>query len=144
MFLLVHEHCLHDYSKCCAYQTLLKITHCYKTYKTNKYKNKHNKFFIMFKRNSINVHSRRRNLVLQILGACQNSGPADRLGDYGHFLTVSPKVCVLRSSWILNGCNLYCKIVKYSKNPRIRTWVLRSCYAKIFILSPLHIRTYYG
>ena len=39
----------------------------------------------MLKRNSINVHSNRRKLVLQILGACQNSEPAGRLGDYGHF-----------------------------------------------------------
>ena len=40
----------------------------------------------MFKRNSINVHSKRRKLVLQILGTCQNLQPAGRLGDYGHFL----------------------------------------------------------
>ena len=51
----------------------------------------------MFKLISINVHSKRRKLVLQILGACQNSELAGRLGDYGHFLTVSLKVCVLRS-----------------------------------------------
>ena len=28
------------------------------------------------------------------------------------------------------------------KTPCIRTWVLRTCLAKIFILSPLHIKTY--
>ena len=33
----------------------------------------------MFKRNSINVHSKRRELVLQILGTCQNLQPAGRL-----------------------------------------------------------------
>ena len=39
----------------------------------------------MFKRNSINVHSKRRKLVPQILGAFQNSEPAGSLGDYGNF-----------------------------------------------------------
>ena len=33
----------------------------------------------MFKRNSINVHSKRWELVLQILGTCQNLQPAGRL-----------------------------------------------------------------
>ena len=36
------------------------------------------------------------------------------IGDFGHFFSgfaKSPRV--LRSSWILNECNLYCKIVKY-------------------------------
>ena len=36
LFSLVHEHRLQEYSKCRAYKTLLKITHCYKTYKTIK------------------------------------------------------------------------------------------------------------
>ena len=69
-------------------------------------KNKHNKFFIMLKRNSFNVHWK--------FGACQKWEPAGRIGDFGNFfngLAKSPRV--LRSSWILNECNLYCKIVKY-------------------------------
>ena len=40
--------------------------------------------------------------------------PAGRIGDFGNYfngLAKSPGV--LRSSWILNECNLYCKIVKY-------------------------------
>ena len=54
----------------------------------------------MFKRNSINVHSNRRKLVLQILGACQNSEPAGRLGDYGHFFNGLAKS--VRASIVLN------------------------------------------
>ena len=45
----------------------------------------------MFKCNSINIHSNRRKLVLQILGACQNSELAGGLGDYGHFLNAFAK-----------------------------------------------------
>ena len=43
------EHCFREYSKCRAYQTLLKIT-------CTSIKNNHNKFFIMLKRNSVHVH----------------------------------------------------------------------------------------
>ena len=75
-------------------------------------KNKHNKFFIMFKRNSVNVHwNILPRLALQIW---QKWEPASRWGDFGIFFkgfAKSPRV--LRSSWILNECNLYCKTVKY-------------------------------
>ena len=60
-------------------------------------------------RNSINVHSNTRPQL-----ALQKWEPAGRIGDFGQFfngLAKSPRV--LRSSWILNECNLYCKIVKY-------------------------------
>ena len=69
-------------------------------------KNKHNKFFIMLKRNSFNVHWK--------FGACQKWEPAGRIGDFGNFLNgfaKSPRV--LRWSWILNKCNLSRQIVKY-------------------------------
>ena len=98
-------------------------------------------FYISNLMKSSVVYAKRRKLVLEILGAYQNSEPAGRLGDYGRFKTVSLKVCALRSSWILNECTLNCKIEKYGKNPRIRTWILRTCDATFFILSPLHIRT---
>ena len=54
----------------------------------------------MFKRNSLNVHSKRRKLVLQILGACRNSEPAGRLGGYGHFFNGFAKS--VRTSIVLN------------------------------------------
>ena len=68
-------------------------------------KNKHNKFSIMLKRNSIIVHS---------FGCCQKWEPAGGIDDFENFfndLVKSPHV--LSSFWILNECNLYCKIVKY-------------------------------
>ena len=40
-------------------------------------KNKHNKFFIMLKHNSFNVHWK--------FGACQKWEPADRIGDFEKF-----------------------------------------------------------
>ena len=46
--------------------------------------------------------------------ALQKREPAGRIRDFGNFFNgfaKSPRV--LRSSWILNECNLYCKIVKY-------------------------------
>ena len=49
-------------------------------------------FFIVLERNSIN-------------------GRISDFGNYFNGLAKSPGV--LRSSWILNECNLYCKIVKY-------------------------------
>ena len=49
LFSIVHEHRLQEY--CRAYQTLFKITHRHKTIN----KNKHNKFFIMLKRNSFKI-----------------------------------------------------------------------------------------
>ena len=102
MFSVVHEHRLQEYSKCRTYQTLFKFTHRYKTIK----KNKHNKFFIMLKCNSINVHSNTPHLA--------TSWPLYTVGDFGNFLSSfakSPRVH--QSSWILNECNLYFKIVKY-------------------------------
>ena len=66
----------------------------------------------MLEGNSINVHSSTRPQL-----ALQKWEPAGRIGDFGHFfngLAKSPRE--LRSSWILNECNLSCKIVKYSKN----------------------------
>ena len=40
--------------------------------------------------------------------------PAARIGDFEFFFSGFPKsALVLRSSWILNECNLYFKIVKY-------------------------------
>ena len=46
--------------------------------------------------------------------ASQNWEPAGRIGDFGNFFKSFDKNShVLRSSWILNECNLYCKIVKY-------------------------------
>ena len=53
-------------------------------------------------------------LSKKVFSACQNWEPANRIGDFGNFFNgfgKSPRV--LRSSWILNECNLYCKIVKY-------------------------------
>ena len=46
--------------------------------------------------------------------ASQNREPAGRIGDFGKiFKSFDKNSRVLRSSWILNECNLYCKIVKY-------------------------------
>ena len=65
-------------------------------------KNKHNKFFIMLERNSLNAHSKTRpQLTLQ---KWESTG---RIGDLGNFLNglaKSPRV--LRSSWIVNEYNL--------------------------------------
>ena len=36
-----------------------------------------------------------------------------RIGDFGNFSGFAKSPRVLRSSWILNECNLYCKIVNY-------------------------------
>ena len=67
----------------------------------------------MFKCNSINIHSNRRKLVLQILGACQNSELAGGLGDYGHFLNAFAKSVhasiVLSIEWkqfVLQNCEI--------------------------------------
>ena len=69
-------------------------------------KNKHNKFFIMLKRNSFNVHWK--------FGACQKWEPAGRIGDFGNFLKgFAERPRVLRTVWILNECNLSWKVVKY-------------------------------
>ena len=69
-------------------------------------KNKHNKFFIMLKRNSFNVHWK--------YGACQKWEPAGRIGDFGNFLNAfakSPRVLrlLLNIEWV----HLSWKIVKY-------------------------------
>ena len=87
------EHRLQEYSKCRA------LNHF-------KIKNKHNKFFIMLERNSVNVHSNTRH--------SSHYKSENRIGDFGNFFNgfaKSPRA--LPSSWILNECKLYCKIVKY-------------------------------
>ena len=60
----------------------------------------------MLKRNSFNVHWK--------FGACQKWEPAGRIGDFRNFLNGFAKThaCFVRF-WILNGCNLSWKIVKY-------------------------------
>ena len=54
-------------------------------------------------------------LILTVdFGACKKWEPTSRIFDFGCFFNgfaKSPRV--LRSSWILNECNLFCKIVKY-------------------------------
>ena len=99
LFSVVREHRLQECSKCRAYQTLF-------SYKAINKKSKHNKFFIMLKRNSC--------IFLCKFSACQNLELAGHTGDFGNFLNgfaKSPRV--LRWSWILNKCNLSWKIVKY-------------------------------
>ena len=69
-------------------------------------KNKHNKFFIMLKRNSFNVHWK--------FGAYQKWEPAGRIGDFGTFLNrfaKSPRV--LRTLLNIDWVHLSWKIVKY-------------------------------
>ena len=67
-------------------------------------KNKHNKFFIMLKRNSFNVHWK--------FGACQKWEPAGRIGDFGNFLNgfaKSPRLIVLNIDWVqfvLKNCEI--------------------------------------
>ena len=78
------EHCFREYSKCRAYQTLLKIT-------CTSIKNNHNKFFIMLKRNSVNVHSN----TTTARSAKVRTGWPYILGDFGNFfncLAKSPRV----------------------------------------------------
>ena len=75
LFSGVHKHCLEEYSKCRAYQTLFKITHI--VIKPLK------------KIDSINSLSRWGVTLLKFLrkfGACQKLEPAGRIGDFGHFL----------------------------------------------------------
>ena len=70
----------------------------------NNNKNKYNKFFIMLKRNSFNVHWK--------FGACQKWEPAGRIGDFGNFLNgfaKSQRLIVLNIDWV----QLFWKIVKY-------------------------------
>ena len=93
------EHRLQEYSKCRAYQTLLRTTHRWNL----SIKNKHNKFFIMLELNSIHVRSNTRYNSL--------CWPYRWFWQFFNGLAKSQRV--LRSSWILNECNLYCKIVKY-------------------------------
>ena len=65
---------------------------------------KNNKFFIMLKCNSINIHSN----TLQLA----TGWPLCRwFWKFFSGFAKSPRV--LRSSWILNECNLYFKTVKY-------------------------------
>ena len=46
-------------------------------------------------------------------GASQKWEPAGPTGNFGNFNGFAKSPRVLRSSWILNECNLYCKIVNY-------------------------------
>ena len=86
-----------------AYQTLFKSTHRYKNIKQ---KNKHNKFFMMLKRNSFNVHWK--------FGTCQKWEPAGRIGDFGNFLNGFAKsLRVLRTflniewvQFVLKNCEI--------------------------------------
>ena len=72
----------------------------------NNNKNKYNKFFIMLKRNSFNVHWK--------FGACQKWEPTGRIGDFGNFLNgfaKSPRVLhtVLNVEWVqfvLKNCEI--------------------------------------
>ena len=101
LFSVVHEHRLKEYSKCRAYQTLFKIILRYKTIKWNK--NKRNKFFIMLKRNSINVHSNTRHSSYCKFGTCRKWEPAGRIGDFGNFLNgfaKSQRLIVLNIDWV--------------------------------------------
>ena len=75
-------------------------------------KNKHNKFFIMLERNSINAHSKTRPQL-----TLQKWESAGRIGDFGNFLNglaKSPRV--LRSSWIVQFEILHSVRGLYDKN----------------------------
>ena len=102
-FSVVHEHRLQELSQNCArIKTFFKITHRYNTLIL---KNRHNKLFIMLKRNSINVHCK--------FGAHQRWELAGRIGDFGNFLNgfaKSPQLIVLNIDWVQY---LSWKIVKY-------------------------------
>ena len=70
-------------------------------------------FFIMLKRNSINVHSNTRHSSHCKFGACQKWEPAGRIGDFGNFWTVSllksPGLIVLNIDWVqfvLKNCEI--------------------------------------
>ena len=71
-----------------------------------KIKNKHNKFFIMLERNSVNVHSNTRHCQ-----HCKSQNPAGRIGDFENFFN-GLRLKPTRASIVLNS-NLYRKIVKY-------------------------------
>ena len=68
------------------------------------HKKKHNKFHIILKRNSINVHCK--------FGARQTWEPAGRIGDFGHFFNgfaKSPRLIVLNIDWVqfaLKSCEI--------------------------------------
>ena len=74
--------------------------------KTLNKKNKHNKCFIMLKRNSFNVHCK--------FGACQKWELAGRVGDFGNFLNgfaKSPRVRrtvlnIERVQFVLKNCEI--------------------------------------
>ena len=103
LFSVVHEHRLQEYSKCRAYQRLLRLHIVLKPW----IKNKHNKSFIMWKRNSFKIS-------LQIWRLSKVS--RDRLAVYlilEIFWTVSLKVNACFDGPELNECNLSWKIVNY-------------------------------
>ena len=69
-------------------------------------------FFIMLKRNSINVHSNTWHSSHCKFGACQKWEPAGRIGDFGNFLNgfaKSPRLIVLnidRVQFVLKNCEI--------------------------------------
>ena len=93
MFSVVHKHRLQEYSKCCAYQTLFKITNGYETIKYKKY---WSVTLLMFTENLALVKSE------------------NRIGDFGNFLNgfaKSPRVrrMVLTIEWrqfVLKNCEI--------------------------------------
>ena len=89
------EHRLQEYSKCRALNHWIK--------------NKHNKFFIMLERDSVNVHSNTRH--------SSHYKSENWVAAYSWFWKFFNRLAksqrVLPSSWILDECNLYCKIVIY-------------------------------
>ena len=68
---------------------------------------KHSKFFIMLKRNSINVQCK--------FGARRKWEPAGRTGDFGNFLNGFAKSQRVLLCWILNECNFLknCEILHF-------------------------------
>ena len=98
---VVHEHRLQEYSKCRAYQTFFQFTHRYKTLK--------------YKINTIIFLLCCSVTLLMFIQTLHSLQPAGRyIGGFGNYFSgfaKSPRV--LWSSWMLNECNLYFKIVKY-------------------------------
>ena len=98
------------YTKCRAYQTLFKINWLHIVIKSLNEKNKHDKFFIMLKRTSVNVDS---NTGLRSHWKFfQKWEPAGRIGDFGNFLNgfaKCPRLIVLNIDWVqffLKNCEI--------------------------------------
>ena len=75
MFSVVHEHRLQELTENAV--RIKRFLRLHIVIKPLNKKNKHRKFFIMLKRNSINVHCK--------FGAHQKREPADRIVDFGNF-----------------------------------------------------------